>query len=211
MLNKILFATAAAVAPMVVATPAMAQKLPSPVVAVVDVERVMSDCNACKTATAQLDGQLASLRSMAQQLGQPLQAEAQSLDAALQAAKGKPDAALQQRVGAFQDKQQNAQRQVQQQEGVYQRNVQYVRFQIAQALGPVIDQVAQQRGATLVVDKGAVLYSAQSIDITDSVMAGLNGKLTTINTVAPPPQQQGQAQPGQPQQSQPQPQQTPGR
>lgn len=186
-----MFASAIAVsAVLATATPAAAQsRLPAPVVAVIDTEKVMTDCNACKQANTQLQAQLDQMQGLAQRLAAPLDTEAQQLDAAVKAANGRPDAALQTRIQAFQGKQQTAQRQVQEQQATIQRNAAFVRQQVGQKLLPIIDQISQQRGATLAIDKGSVLYSSATIDITDSVLASLNQQLTTVNVVAPLPQQ----------------------
>ena len=167
------------------AAPVSAQVIPDAKIAVVDSERLFGECTACKAANTQLQAQRAQLQSLAQSLAAPLDTEAKSLQAAVNAANGKPDVALQQRIGTFQGKQQVAQQQVAAQEQVFQRNVAFVREQIGQKAAPIIDQVAQQRGATLAVDKGSTLYSAASNDITDGVLTQLNVQLTTLNTVAP--------------------------
>ena len=86
---------------------ANAQALPGAVVAVVDLDRVTRDCNACKTASAALRSQASAIESRAKALGTPLETEAKSIQTALQAAKGSPDAALQARIKSFQEKQQS--------------------------------------------------------------------------------------------------------
>ncbi|WP_343520949.1 OmpH family outer membrane protein [Sphingomonas sp.] len=171
---------------------AAAQALTEAKIAVVDVERVMRECTACVAANTQLQTQLTSLQQFAQQQGAPLQTEQTSLETALKAAAGKPDAALQQRVQAFQTKAQGAQRQVNEREQTFQRNVAYVRQQIAQKMVPVVQQVAQQRGATVAVAKDNVLFSATSIDITAGVLTALNSQLPSVSVTAPPPQQPAQ-------------------
>jgi len=193
-LKKILLAAAIASPGMMVAQ-AQAQKLASPVIAVVDAERVMAECNACKTANAQLQGQLSGIQQQARTLGQPLQTEQDSLEAALKAAGGKPDEALASRIEAFQGKQANAQRQVEVQQQTLQRNAAYVRQQIGAKLLPAIQQVSQQRGATVAIDKGSLLYASDTMDITNDVLTALNQTLTTVNTVAPPPAQPAAAAP----------------
>lgn len=185
------------------ASTAAAQALADAKVAVVDVDRVMAQCTACVAANQQLQQQRTQLQQFAQQQGQPLQSEQTSLEAALKAAAGKPDAALQQRVQAFQTKAQGAQRAVAEREQTFQRNVQYVQQQIAQRMVPVIQQVAQQRGATMAIAKESLLFSASTIEITDAVLTTLNQQLPSVSVTAPPPQQQpAQQQPAQ----QPQPQ-----
>ena len=192
-IQKLLAATCALSA---LAAPALAQRIPAATVAVVDTDRVMRDCNACKAANTQLQTQVQQVQQLANQLVTPLQTEAQQLQTALQAAKGNPDAALQQRVEQVQTRQQTAQRQVSEQENTVQRNVAYVRQQIAQKMVPIVQQVAQQRGAQIAVDRGSTLFAAPTVDITDGVLTTLNQQLASVSVTAPPPQQQPAAQPG---------------
>lgn len=179
---------------------ATAQALADAKVATVDTERVMRECAACVVANQQLQAQLTQLQQFAQQQGAPLQTEEQTLQTALKAANGKPDAALTQRIQAFQTRQETAQRQVNERQSTFQRNVQYVRQQIAEKMVPAVEQVSKQRGATVALDRGNVLFAAPTIDITPQVLTALNQQLPSVNTVAPPPQQPAQqpAQPTQP-------------
>lgn len=167
------------------AAPAFAQALPDAKIAVVDSERIFRDCTACKAATTQLQSQRQQLQSLATSLGQPLQTEAQSLQTAVTAAKGTPDAALQTRIRTFEQRQQQAQQQISQQEQQVQRNIAYVREQIGTRLGPIITQIAQQRGATLAVDKGNSFYNAPATEITDAVLTTLNSQLPSVSVTAP--------------------------
>ncbi|QDX25431.1 OmpH family outer membrane protein [Sphingomonas suaedae] len=171
---------------------ATAQALADAKVATVDTERVMRECAACVVANQQLQTQLTQLQQFAQQQGAPLQTEEQTLQAALKAANGKPDAALTQRIQAFQTRQDAAQRQVNERQSVFQRNVQYVRQQIAEKMVPAVEQVSKQRGATVALDRGNVLFAAPTVDITAQVLSTLNQQLPSVNTVAPPPQQPAQ-------------------
>lgn len=188
--TKNLFAALAVAGATFAAGSASAQALADAKVAVVDVDRVMSQCTACVAANGQLQQQRTQLQQFAQQQGQPLQGEQTSLEAAIKAANGKPDAALQQRVTAFQTRAQNAQRAVAEREQTFQRNVQYVQQQIGQKMIPVVQQVAQQRGATIAVAKDSTLFSAASIEITDAVLTALNSQLPSVSVTAPPPAQQ---------------------
>jgi outer membrane protein len=194
-LRKIMLASAIAASAMVVSTaPAAAQaRLTAPVIAVVDTDRILHDCNACKAAATQLQAQADQLDGLAQRLGTSLQAEGQQLQAAVNAVNGKPDAALQTRIDAFQGKQAAAQRQLQEQQATLQRNAQYVQQQVGEKLIPVIEQVSKANGATVTVSKNALLFNAPTLEITDTVMTALNQQLAAVNAVAPAPQQQGQA------------------
>src|SRR5687768_3960378 len=74
---------------------------------VVDTDRVISECTACRAAATQLQSQVQQGRTRAQQLEASLKPEAESLEKAVQALGAKqPDAALQARVNSFRTKQQ---------------------------------------------------------------------------------------------------------
>jgi outer membrane protein len=184
-MTKHLLTVFAAIAAATGAGSAFAQALPDTKIAVVDSDRIFRDCTACKAANTQLQAQSTQLRSSAQSLSAPLQTEEQSLRTAVTAAKGNPDAALQARITAFETKRNAAQQQIQTQQQTLERNVAYVRQQIGQKLGPIISQVAQQRGATIAMDKGSVFYSAPTVEVTDAVMAQLNTQLPSVSTTAP--------------------------
>ncbi len=184
-MNKHSSAALAAFLATVAVGPAFAQNVPDAKIAVVDADRLFADCTACKAANTQLQAQQARLQSTAQSLGAPLQTEAQSIQTAIAAAKGSPDAALQTRIRAFETKQRTAQQQIQTGEQTLQRNAAYVRQQIGTKIGPIITQIAQQRGATLAMDKGSTLYSAPALEITDAVLAQLNTQLPSVNVTAP--------------------------
>jgi outer membrane protein len=189
-IRKIMFASAIAASALVATTaPAAAQaKLAAPVIAVVDTDKLMAECTACKAANTQLQAQATQLDGFAQQLAQPLETEATSIQAAIKAlpANTQPPAALQSRIAAFQERQAGAQRQVQEQQATLQRNAQFVRAQIGQKLIPIIEQVAQQRGASVAVDKGSLLFASPTLEITEGVMTVLNQQLASVNVVAPP-------------------------
>ena len=163
-----------------------AQAIPAAIVAVVDLDRVTSDCNACKTASASLRSQVQSYQARETALATPLQTEGKSLQAAVDALGGKePDAALKARITAFQAKQQQGAQELQRQQQQIQRNQQYVQKQILDKLGPIYTQVMQRRGANLMVEQGSTLATAHSLDVTPDVITALNAALPTIQTTAP--------------------------
>jgi outer membrane protein len=174
---------------------AQAQALPSAIVAVVDVDRVRSTCNACKTAIAALQSQQAAEESREKALVAPLQAEQQALQTAAAALKGKPaDAALQARAKTFQDKYQQAQQEAARGQQQLQANQQNVLKQIDEKLGPIYAQVMQRRGANVMVEQGATLATATSVDVTNDVLAALNTALPSIQATAPAPARSTQPQ-----------------
>ena len=184
-MRKTLLSTAFAA---MVAAPsiASAQAIPPAVVAVVDLEKVTSQCTACKTAQAALQSQLNALKSREQALAAPLKTEGQSIQTAIDALKGnQPDTALQNRVKAFQTKQQQGAQELARQQQQIQRNQAYISQQISQKLGPIYQQVMQRRGANVMVEVGSTLATGAALDVTNDVLAGLNSALPTVQTTAP--------------------------
>lgn len=190
--TKIILAAVAVAGATFGAGAAVAQTLADAKVAVVDVERVMSTCTACVAARGQLQTQQTQLQQFVQQQSAPLQTERTAIETALRAANGKQDAALDARVQAYQKRAEPVQRAIAEREQTLRRNAQYVDQQITQRLLPVIEQVANQRGATIAVPKNSLLFAATAADISDPVLAALNQQLPSVQTVAPPPPQQTQ-------------------
>lgn len=196
--SKILLA-AFAVATVAIPATAQAQRAPATVSVVVDTDRVFQQCNACKTATTQLQSQVRALEAQQKTLGDQLRPERQSLENAVRALNGKePDAALTQRIQAFQQRERQAAQQLQQTQQRIQSIQAHVLRQIDQRLGPIINQAMTARGANLALSVDATLAHAQSIDITTDVLARLNTALPSVS-LTPLPQQQQQQQRQQPQ------------
>lgn len=171
-------------------TAAQAQAIPGAVVAVVDLEKVTSQCNACKTAAASLRSQVSGLQTRQQTLSGPLQAEQKSIQDAINALGGKePDAALKARAQAWQTKAQQAQQELQRQGQQIDANDQYVKRQIAAKLGPIYNEVMRRRGANLLIEQGQTLASGATLDVTNDVLTALNAALPSISTTAPAPTQ----------------------
>ncbi|MEO7634255.1 MAG: OmpH family outer membrane protein [Sphingomicrobium sp.] len=163
-----------------------AQALPTAVVAVVDLDRVTSDCTACKTASAALKSQVASLSGREQQLAGPLKTEGQAIQKSIDALSGKaPDAALEARIKAFQAKQQAGAGELQRQQQQLQRNQAYIQQQIQAKLGPIYQGVMQRRGANVLMEVGSTLATSASVDVTADVVAALNAALPSLQTTAP--------------------------
>jgi Skp family chaperone for outer membrane proteins len=188
----------AAVSAAMILTPtvASAQAIPGAVIAVVDLEKVTSQCTACKTATAALQSQVNALKSREQALAAPLKTEGESIQTAINGLNGKePDAALQARVKAFQTKQQQGAQELARQQTQIQRNQAYISQQIQAKLGPIYQQVMQRRGANVMVEVGNTLATGAALDVTNDVLAALNQQLPSVSTTAPAPAAAKQQQP----------------
>ena len=177
----------AALAASILPTAAAAQAIPGAIIAVVDLDKVTSQCNACKTASATLRSQATALQSRQQALVAPLQTEQKSIQAAIDALpQGKePDAALKTRANAFQTKYQQAQEEVARSEQQIQRNQAYINQQVRDKLGPIYQQVMQRRGANIMVETGTTLATSTTVDVTNDVLTALNSAMPSIQTTAP--------------------------
>jgi Skp family chaperone for outer membrane proteins len=183
--------TSALIAATALATPALAQRVPAASVAVVDLDRVGRECNACKTAGAALQSQVTAFNTRRQQLNTQLQPERTQLQAAVTALAGKqPDAALTQRIQAFQQKEVNAAQELERQQTQIQRNQAYISQQINTKLAPLLQPAMDKRGANVLMDSGAAIRYSTTVDITNDVLAALNAALTSVATTAPAQPQQ---------------------
>ena len=183
---KTLLITAALAASVFAPAAANAQSVPGAIIAVVDLDRVTAECNACKTAQAALRSQATAFENERKTLGTSLQTERNSIQTAVDALKGKdPDAALQARIKAFQAKAQQDQTQLESRQQQIVRNQQYIQKQVADKLNPIYRQVMQRRGANILIEQGSTLATATNVDVTNDVLAALNASLPSIVTQAP--------------------------
>ena len=165
---------------------ANAQTIPPAIVAVVDLDRVQTECTACKVARDALKAQAVAEDNREKALAGPLQTEQQAIQTSVDALKGKePDAALQARYKALQTKAQAAQAEAERGRQQLQRNQAYIAQQIQAKLNPIYSQVMQRRGANVLVEQGATLATASAIDVTNDVLTALNTALPSVQTIAP--------------------------
>jgi outer membrane protein len=200
-MNKLAFGAALAALSVALPGVAQAQRTPGAVIVVIDTDRIFRECNACKAAQTQLQGQVTSARTRAQQLGQPLQTEAQSIEqagAALRnqtgAARAAAEAALNTRVQQFQTRQTTAQQEVARLEQNIQSTQANVLRQINERLNPIFTTVMNAHQANIALDTNATLARSNALDVTNEVLAALNQQLPSVS-VTPLPQQPAQPQP----------------
>jgi Skp family chaperone for outer membrane proteins len=185
-MKKIMIQAAIAAAVVGASAPAVAQSVPAATIAIVDLEKVTGQCNACKNAGAALTSPVNALRARQAALAAPLETERKSIQAAVTALNGKtPDAALQARIQAFQTKGQQGSQEISRQEQQIQRNQAYIQQQIATKLGPIYQQVMQRRGANVMIEIGSTLATGAALDVSNDVLTALNASLTSVQTTAP--------------------------
>jgi Skp family chaperone for outer membrane proteins len=192
-MKKLVLPIAAVAGVLVMPGPAQAQQRPA--ILVVDTDRVLNDCTACKAAATQLQSQVQQGRTRAQQLETSLKPEAEALEKAVQALGGKqPDSALQTRIASFRQKQQQGATELSNRETTLQSTQAHVQQQIGRRLVQIVEQSRARRQASIVVSKQSTLASDNAVDITGEVLAALNQQLPSVS-VTPLPQQQQQARP----------------
>jgi outer membrane protein len=197
-MNKLAFGAAIAALAIGVPGVALAQRAPAAVIVTVDTSRILRDCNACRAANAQIQGQITAYQQRAQTLGGPIQSEAQSIQAAATALDAQPAGAaktasqnaLRQRAQALQTRQDAANQELQRTEQTIQSTRQNVLRQVSERLEPIVTTAMNAHGANLALDKEATLTSAPALEITNEVLAALNTQLPSVS-VTPMPQQPG--------------------
>jgi Skp family chaperone for outer membrane proteins len=186
-MKKLALTLALAAGALTVSTAASAQQ--GAAILVVDTDRVLNECTACKAANAQLQSQVQQGRARAQQLETSLKTEAAAIEKAVQALGTKqPDAALQARITAFRQKQQAGQAELSTRESTLQSTQANVQQQIGSRVVQIVEQSRARRQATIVLAKSSTIASAPTIDITGEVLAALNQQLPSVS-VTPLPQQ----------------------
>ena len=161
----------------------------APAVLIVDIDRVLTECTACRAASASIQSQVTQGQARAQALEGQLKPEAASLDAAVKAPGHRaPDAALKARVTAFQTRQQAAQTELANKQRQIESTQANVQQQIANRVVLISEQVRTRRQADIVIGKNATLASNSTADVTGEVLAALNQQLPAVS-VTPLPQQ----------------------
>ncbi|MFC3713868.1 OmpH family outer membrane protein [Sphingoaurantiacus capsulatus] len=151
---------------------------------VVDMDRVGADSAAGKSGQQQLKTQLDSLQARGKSLADSLRGEEQTLLKAQQGNTMAPEA-FQAKVKDLQTKQNTARTELGNREQGLQRNQGYVRQQIFNAVGPIINAVMRERGASLVIARDAALAVSPTLDVTAEVIRRLDAALPRVNATAP--------------------------
>jgi Skp family chaperone for outer membrane proteins len=161
----------------------------APMILIVDIDRVLTECTACRAAAATIQSQVQQGQARAQALEAQLKPEATAIDTAGTALAGKaPDAALRARVTAFRSRQEAAQTELATKQRQIESTQANVQQQIAGRVVQISEQVRARRQADVVMGKNSSLASNPANDITTEVMTALNQQLPSVNVT--PLQQQ---------------------
>lgn len=176
--------TTAALALAMMAAPALAQTLSPAVVVIVDMDRIVNDSSAGKTAGGEIQTKITNLQNRANTLQTQLRTEADAIQQG-QANNSLSGEALETRARAFGERQQQAQQELGTLENDIQRSRQYVIQQVTDAANPIITQIMRERGASIAIAEGATLQHSASLDVTNDVIARLNTSLPRVSSTAP--------------------------
>lgn len=182
---KSIFKTVAVAAFLAAASaPAMAQQLSPAVIVIVDMDRVVNESAAGKTAGTEIQTKIANLQTRATTLQTQLKTDADAIQAG-QANKTLVGPALEQRAQAFGQKQQQAQQEIARLEQEIGRSRQYVIQQISTAANPIITQVMRERNASIALQKEATLQHSASLEVTNDVITRLNTSTPRVSITPP--------------------------
>jgi outer membrane protein len=159
----------------------------------IDLRRVMSDSKVGQDMQQQIKALKAQATNELNGEGRALQGEKTQLEQ--QAAILAPDVKAR-RIKDFEARASAFQEKVQKRGGMIQGGVMKAQQQVEQALGPILEGVMHERGATILLDRSSVLLAPNAIDVTEVVKQRLDMKMPSvkIELTAPPPGMQQQQQ-----------------
>ena len=148
---------------------------PMPKIVVLDQNQLMQFSKVGQDISRQIQAYGAQAKADLQGQAKALQAQGAALQQ--QVAILAPDVKAQ-KIKDFEAKQAGLQAQAQKRESLIQGGLFQARQAISQALEPILKQLMQQRGANMVLEKGAVMLTTDpNLDITPAAVAALNQKL----------------------------------
>lgn len=162
--------------------PGTSQPLPVPVIAIVDLDRVMRESTAYQKAAAQIE-------KMRETTSENLRQRENELRDAEQ------DLARQQRLvtpEVFDQKRRDFQRQVGEAQQLAQNKKRELEVasngamsQIRKMIVQVVTDIARERGVNLVLPRAAVILEAPAFDVSNDVIVRLNQKMPSVAVAAP--------------------------
>jgi len=172
--------------PSVAVAQQQAAQAPQAAIIVVDMDRVGAESAAGKNGAQQLKTRLDGIQARAKTLGDSLRSEEENLLKARQSNTMAPEA-FQNKEKDLQTKQNNARTELGRSEQEFGRSQAYVRQQIFNAVGPIIQAIMRERGASIVLARDAALAINPTLDVTAEVIRRLDAALPRVS-VTPPAQ-----------------------
>lgn len=164
----------------------------NPLILVVDRGAILRQSAAGKELIGQIEELGKAMEAKFRDEEKALRADAQNLQeqaGVLSAeARQKKERELRERGEALQKK-------VQEEQAAIQNGINKARTEIEQALGPILNTVFQERGATLMLERSTIVLGAVDIDVTATVIQRLDGALPSVKVVPSAPEPGDAAQP----------------
>jgi Skp family chaperone for outer membrane proteins len=189
-------AGAFALAASVFVTPAAAQSKPAagtpvPKILVINREAILRLSKVGQDIVKQVNGYTQAAEKEFKGQGEQLRKDGAALQQQL--AILAPDVKAK-KIADFENRQRALQAKVEARQQQIQGGVLQARQKIETALGPIVQGIMQERGATLLLDRGAIVWGTGDIDITRTAIQRLDQKMSSVkvNLVSPPkPPKQG--------------------
>jgi outer membrane protein len=159
------------------APPPGAGGVPAPKILVIDRNAILRASKVGQDIVRQVTAYTRGAEAEFRAQGNALQTEGRALQQ--QVAILAPDVKAK-KIRDFQGKQAAFQRKVEARQGLIQGGVFKARQQVEGALGPILQGIMQERGANLLFDRSAVLYSTLNIDITGVAVQRLDQKMPSV-------------------------------
>lgn len=157
-------------------------KLPTPVIAIVDVQRILQESMAAKSVQTQLEAQRSKFQNEIEKEENSLRQAEQTLskqrDQLTPQAYSEREQQLRQRFTTVQNH-------VQSRRKVLDRSFTDSMNAVRSALLDVVGTYARERGANIVIVKQQALWTDQPMDITDEVLKRLDQKIPKIDVNTP--------------------------
>jgi Skp family chaperone for outer membrane proteins len=168
----------------VAGAPAVAGAAPAtgaPSILVVDRGAILRTSIAGKDLIRQIDEFGKAMEAKYGEEEKKLRADAQELQE--QAGVLSPEA-RQKKERELRDRGEALQKKVQEEQAAIQNGINIARTEIEKALGPILNTLFQERGATIMLDRGAIVLGSVDIDVTGEVIKRLDQVLPAV-TVTP--------------------------
>jgi len=153
----------------------------APSILVVDRGAILRTSVAGKDLIRQIDEYGKAMEAKYGEEEKKLRADAQELQE--QAGVLSPEA-RQKKERELRDRGEALQKKVQEEQAAIQNGINVARTEIEKALGPILNTLFQERGATIMLDRGAIVLGSVDIDVTGEVIKRLDQVLPAV-TVTP--------------------------
>jgi Skp family chaperone for outer membrane proteins len=165
-----------------VGPPAAAQELPTATIAVIDTQKILREATAWQDARKQIDGYRDKFQGEIAKDEESLRNQQQELT------RQRPvlsPSAFEEKRQEFQREVAEVQRKAQDRRRALERISNSVRSEIGQSVKKIVSELAQVKRFNIVLDRGQVLFRADSVEITAQILAELNKRLPSIKVPAP--------------------------